>query len=656
MPLPTDPNTPRPSAQRPAQVLLNSPLAASSRMLGLRASRRPRPRLAWRRVTALVCSLLIHILFLLGFTFVEDWEVPPGPDTPAKLQAHFIELPDLAPPPPPKGEPPRQVGPVHQGHAAPRAGAQHTANAAAHRAPHAPHAPAVAAKAVAVAPAKVAAAPIPPPSVPRPAPTPKLQPVPVANQPPPVNLSKPTLQPPVPPRFQPQPVRPPQVEGNQPMLPPPSLALPAVPPQSQPAVTPPTMALDRVAPDSQAPAIAQPAHVDLPAAPPAPDLQAVPLPAQVAPQVSLQTSLDAPAPDAPSHLSKVQAPAPIEAQEQPLAAIPQSASATPSIAPSPKATVEITSDQSATTIGKLAPVALPPGESTPASSQASATASSTATDNAASEEATGKTSESAASGVSTAPNATPEGSDNAHPGEPQGTTSASDMAAVHGNGPTTSHGLGHATSGNPGKGQGALPGTQPGAGIAGAGAASASQATPNKVPEFIQLKPSGDTAVMRHNVNSVKYQATRFDPYWTPPGESTVDTALRHAAEKTTVQHTFHLPLGIRIKCSVTPLIPVSLLGCGNADQPPPAVAQKSYDRLNLPSLPGGSVPSVSPAASATAAAPAHVALNNDAQCAAARIAGGPMPPGCPPTEPVVKGYVPAASASSWVPASDQFH
>jgi hypothetical protein len=652
MPLPTDPNAPRPAAQRPAQVLLNSPLAAAPRMLGLRASRRPPPRLAWRRVLALACSLLIHILFLLGFSFEADWELQQGMNTPAKMQARFIELPDLAPPPPPKGAPPRQTGPVHQGHAATSPGTQHTTSAAARRAPRSP---AVATKAVAVAPAKVAAAPVPPPSVPQPAPVPQLQPVPVANQPPPVNLTKPTLQPPVPPKFQPQPMRAPQTEGNQPMLPPPSLALPQVPPQSPPAITPPTVALEHVATDTQAPAIVQAAHVDLPAAPPAPELQAVPLPAQAAPQVSLQTSVNLPAPDVPQHLSKVQAPAPIEAQEPPLAAIPQSAPATPSVMPSPKATVEISNDASLTTISQPAPVALPPGESTPATDQASA-AESTSTTASASNEAAGKANESAAADVSSAPNANPQGSDNAHPGEQQGVTNATDTAAVHGNGPPSSHGLGHATSGEAGKGEGSLPGTQAGASIAGAPTPSPNQAAPNTVPEFVQLKPTGDTAVMRHNVNGVKYQATRFDPYWTPPGESSVDTALRHAAEKTTVQHTFHLPLGIRIKCSVTPLIPVSLLGCHNADQPPPAVAQKSYDRLNLPNLPGGSVPDVSPASSATAPAPAHVVLDNSAQCAAARVAGGPLPPGCPPTEPVVKGYAPAASSSSWVPASDQFH
>ena len=656
MPPPTEPDTPKPFAQRPAQVLRNSPLAAAPHMLGLRASRRPQERFVWRRVAALVGSLLLHLLVLLfGITFVSDWQ-PQGIDTPAKMQARFIELPDLAPPPPPRGEPPRQAGPVHRGHAA---GARHSASAAAHRAPRTP---AIAAKAVAVAPAKVVAAPVPSPSVPQPAPAPKLQPVPVTNQPPSGSLVKPTLQPPVPPKFQPQPMRAPQPEGNQPMLPPPSLALPTVPTQAQPTVAPPTVALDRVVPDTQAPAIVQAAQVALPAAPPVPALQSVPLPVQAAPQVTLQTALHAPALDASRHLPAVQAPAPVEAQAPSLAAIPQSASVKPGVTPLPKAAVGIATDATLTTLGQPSPVALPPGESTPATGEPSTTPS--AADKA-SNAAAGKAGESAARDVSTAPNATPNGSDDAQPGESNGSTQASDIAAVHGNGPVTSHGLGHATRGEAGKGDtGALPGKPTGAGIASAGASPSSPATPGKVPEFIQLKPSGDTAVMRHNVDGVKYEATRFNPYWTPLGESSVDTALRHAVDKTMVQHTFHLPRGIRIKCSFSPLKlleQVSLhsmgqIGCGNADPPPPALAQKYYDRLNLSNLPGGSVPAVAPAPSASSAAASHVVLNDDAQCATARVASGPLPPGCAPDGPVVKGYAPAASSSSWVPASDQFH
>jgi hypothetical protein len=649
MPLPTDPNAPRPPAQRPAQVLLNSPLAASSHMLNQQARKRQRPPVLWRRVFALAGSLLVHLVFLFAFILGPAWEPPPVGEAPAaQLKLRFIKLPDLAPPPPPKGEPPRQAGPVHQGHAATNPGVRRSAGAAARPAP------AVAEQAQAVPPAKAVAAPPPPPSLPQPAPVPQLQPVPLANQPPPVNLPKPTLQPPVPPKFQPQPVRAPQAEGNRPMPPPPSLALPTLPPQAPPTIAPPSVALDRVAPNTVAPAIAQPMHVDLPAAPPAPELQAVPLPAQVAPQVSLQTTLNAPAPNAPRQLPKLQAPAPVEAAEQPLAAVPQTAPATPSVTPAPKATLEIANEQTLTRISQPAPVALSPAESTPAPANASTTAPATA----APSEVAGKTGETVAPDASTAPNANPQGSDNARPGEPQGSSSASETAGVRGNGPPSSHGLGHATTGAAGKGEGKQPGAHEGAGTAGAGEQPSGQA-PGSVPEYVQLKPTGDTNVMRHKIPGVGYKPTRFDPYWTPPGESSVDTAIRHVVEKgeAATEHTFHLPRGIRIKCAVVPVFPFIMYSCGNADQPPPAAAQKVYDRLNLPAVAGGSVPSVPPPApAASAAAPARVVLDNRVQCAEARVAGGLMPPGCQPTEPVVKGRVPATSSSSWVPASDQFH
>jgi hypothetical protein len=637
MPLPRDPNAARPPAQRPAQVLLNSPLAASSRMLNQRARRRPRPPVLWRRVLALAGSLLVHLLFLFAFILGPAWEPPPvGEAPPAKLKLRFIELPDLAPPPAPKGTPPRRTGPVHQGHVAVQGARRRTATAA-----HpVPRPPAVAARAVPAPSAKAAAAPVPPRSLPRPAPAPKLQPVPLADRPPPVSLPKPALQPLAPPKFQPQPVRAPQAEGNQPMPPPPSLAMPKLPPQAPPVIAPPSVALDRMAPDTAAPAITQPVHVDLPAAPPAPELQAVPLPAPAAPRVNLQATLSAPAPAAPQHLPQVQAPAAVPAEQQPLAAIPLAAPAAPSVTPAPKATLEIANDQTPIRISQPAPVALSPGENAPAPAGAS-------------NEAAATPDEAAAPDISTAPEANPQGSDHARPGEPQGVGESVDTATVHGNGPPASHGLGHATAGAAGKDEGEQAGVHEGA---AAGTQPPGQA-PGSVPEYIQLKPTGNTTVMRHNVDGVRYTPTRFDPYWTPEGESSVDTALRHAAEKTTVEHTFHLPRGIRIKCVAMPLVPVALLGCGNADPPPAPVAQKVYDRLNLPAAPGGSVPSMPPPApAASAAAPAHVALDNSVQCAEARVTGGPPPPGCPPTGAVVKGYAPAASSSSWAPASDQFH
>jgi hypothetical protein len=58
------------------------------------------------------------------------------------------------------------------------------------------------------------------------------------------------------------------------------------------------------------------------------------------------------------------------------------------------------------------------------------------------------------------------------------------------------------------------------------------------------------------------------------------------------------------------------------------------------------------------AKAPASpILLDNTVQCANARVAGGPLPPGCTSAinAPSKAPPGPARSSSSWVPASDQF-
>ncbi|WP_049623275.1 hypothetical protein [Frateuria defendens] len=51
------------------------------------------------------------------------------------------------------------------------------------------------------------------------------------------------------------------------------------------------------------------------------------------------------------------------------------------------------------------------------------------------------------------------------------------------------------------------------------------------------------------------------------------------------------------------------------------------------------------------------VAMSRNAKCAAARVSGGPLPPGCGSSVPVIRTLpAPARASSSWVPASDQFH
>jgi len=241
--------------------------------------------------------------------------------------------------------------------------------------------------------------------------------------------------------------------------------------------------------------------------------------------------------------------------------------------------------------------------------------------------------------ASTAPNATPQGSETANPGQPNGVApSQNENNGTQGTQPSPSPGTGNNTAGEQG---GGTPGT------------------PNGT--YIQLKPRGDTQIMSHNTNLPRYNPTRFDKYWTPEGESSVDTALRHAVEKTTVKHTFNLPQGVRIECQVMPLLPSSLFGCHNPDPPAKPLDKKIYDRLNLPSQ-NASIPKTEAVPAASSSAPAApVVLDNSAECAAARVSGGPLPPNCPrdtftPVQPIKPVGAPPPKSGSWVPASDQFH
>jgi hypothetical protein len=161
---------------------------------------------------------------------------------------------------------------------------------------------------------------------------------------------------------------------------------------------------------------------------------------------------------------------------------------------------------------------------------------------------------------------------------------------------------------------------------------------------------------MSHGAPNIGYQPTRFAGDWTPEGESSIDTALRHAVEKTTVKHVFHLPRGVRVGCKVSPLFPSALFGCGAADPPPKPASEAVHERLDLAPVKPLAAPAPAPAQSV--AAPAPIQLDNAALCAAARLSGGPPPPDCaaPATTAPPATRLPAPASSSWVPASDQFH
>jgi len=660
------------SADRPARVLMNSPLAVS-RVLAYRRRTRVKPDDRAGRIVGLVGTMLVHVVFLLVFVLGPPYELePPPPSTEPVLRVRLIDKPEPPPPPPVRGTPPREVGPRHQASRAPSR-QRTTRVAAATAAPQlarvevampAPTPPTVTPPAPAKAPApRPPAAPEPPVSLPMPAPTPDLQPVPLAGEPPRVTLPTPTLQPPRPPAFQPELARAPQEEGNQPMPPPASLALPTVPAQAPPSVSAPSLAITVATTRPDAPPSVRPLPVTVAAAPPVPEMQAVPLPAQPSPQINLQATLSAPAPVVPRQATRVQAPA-IEVAEAELEAVPQTTLTRPDLAP-PQATAVTVQD-----VRKALAAAQPPAlarpqlseqpadtAASPADTQAATVA--TAADATAPAAASAPAADSAVPAasnadssegrhdVSTAPEASAQGSDTATPGRPD----AVDQAA-----PTASNtGVPAPVPGQASTRQGA--GASHGEGQPGGDQAGAAQGEKNgALGDYVQLKPHGDTEVMSHRLPTITYEATSFDKYWAPKNESAIDTALRRAVEKTTVKHTFNLPRGVRVECGGSVLLPIALLSCHNPDPAAKPAAQEVYQRLNVPATTTG-IPSV-PAAPATAARPpAPVVLTNDAQCAAARVAGGPLPPGCESAlAPGPRPLRPAPSSSSWVPASDQFH
>jgi len=642
--------------------MLNSPLAAASRARVYHQRTRQRPRERGLHAIAAIGALLVHIVFLFSFVLGPAYEVKLLPESKQQfLQVRLIEPSEPPPPPPVRGTPPKEHGPRHQGRSSQpspsseRSAYMQVAVAAAPAPATATPVLAKVAKPHAPTP-KPKAAPPPPVSLPKPAPTPELQSIPLASEAPPVVLPTPTLQPPVPPKFQPESVRKPQLEGNQPLPPPASLALPEVPPQSLPPISVSSIALNAEVPKTAAPVSVAPAHAEMPAAPPLPELQPIPLPAQPSPSVNLQTSMSVPTPTVPNEKPQVQAPA-IEVAEAELEAVPLTPAPpahTEAQAPSVKIEVADTARtpaiQPSIERPQLSkPVAITTAAPTTTTASKPAQSSSPAAIEQPASHETNPSPGDLSSGrdVSRAPNATPQGSDTATPGEPNGVVAAPEAdtgkstAAVS---PKTGQG---SDKGGAGKQQGT---GQPGGNQPGADQGEKH----GELGGYVQLKPRGDTSIMSHGTPNIGYQATRFDRDWTPEGESSIDTALRHAVEKTTVKHTFHLPRGVRVECAVMPLLPMSLFGCKNPDPPAKPLDAKVYERLHL--APANPVASPAPAASSAAPTP-MIKFDNSAECAAARVAGGPPPPGCEGIVlPVKPSGAPASSSSSWVPASDQFH
>ncbi|MGA0588612.1 hypothetical protein ACO2Q2_16010 [Dyella sp. KRB-257] len=658
--------------------MLESPREAAERARVYRRGTRQKPRDRGLRAVALIGSLLLHLVVLIGAVLGPAYVPPPLPEHPGDaLQVRLIEKKKDEPPPPPpvRGTPPKERGPVHRGSAARVAMRTAWADAAT---PALPAVPAVepvpvptlqppvidvSRRSSVPAPQKAVAAPPPPLSLPAPAPTPELAPVPLAAAPPTITLDTPPAAKPVPPAFQPEPPRKPQLEGNRPIPPPASLALPELPAQAPPTFAPPTVALDPRVPPAVAPASVVLAHPQVAAAaPPVPELQPMPLPAQAAPQVKLQPQISAPAPIVvATERPRVQAPAiTVAAAEPQLEAVPVAplapslieqprapASAAPKLdLPAPAAAIAVARPAIAPAPAAEAPKPAAPATA-PAASAAPAIEKSAANQVPASApvaaEARAADRPSAAVGerdASTAPDATPQGSDTATPGSPTGKEPSTPVIGPDGS----------LVLPAPGQGTGS---SEPAGSTAGNAATGASSGQPG---DYIQLKPHGDVQIMEHRAPNLGYKPTRFEQDWAPEGESSIDTALRHAVEKTTMKHTFHLPRGVRIECVAMPLFPMALFGCHNPDPPAKPLTRQIYQRLNLPSVPLAPPPPA-PAVSVAKPAAAPILLDNSVQCATARIAGGPLPPGCAATgnAPPKPLATPARASSSWVPASDQF-
>lgn len=639
MPLPpADKPSDSPANAHPV-VMLRSPREAAAQAIVYRRRRAERPRDRGLRIAGMVGALLVHLLVLFGAILGPAYDLQEPQLKSAPLQVRLIDKPEPPPPPPVRGTPPKQIGPRHRG-SAPTVAARPSGRAPATQ-PQPAAAPDIPVITVTAPKATIriaqAAAPSPPLALPNPKPAPDIAPVPLAGAPPQINLDTPPSVRPVPPKFQPEPVRKAQLEGNRPMPSPPSLAMPAMPAQAPPPIAAPSLALDRVVPPANQP----PSTVTLvrpqPAvAPAAPQVEPIPLPAQAAPAINLAPQVSAPTPVVPRERPQVQAPS-IQLAEPQLAAVPLDTTKAPiteqpaapaievSKAASPAPSITLAQPQVA-----IAP-STEPAQAPATQEAASATRNSATPGNAATPEST----------PSSAPDATPQGSESGNPGAREGATESASRTGA----PAPRTGVGN------GQGEGKQGKAQPGA---------AEGAEHGRLGSYIQLKPHGDTDIMEHRAPDIGYRPTRFEDAWAPEGESSIDTALRHAVEKTTVRHTFHLPRGVRINCKISPLFPIGLFGCGGD---PPAKAAKDpelYKRLDLaPAKPLDPTASASAATAQSAPVPAApIHLDNAAQCAAARVSGGPLPPGCPnegrsSVRPLPS---PAAPSSSWVPASDQFH
>ena len=560
MSLPTDPAAPE-LPLSPRRVLMESPLAVAGWIRSRRLQREGGVTMRGQRWIALFGTLLMHMVFLAIFVLGPpyDWE-PPQSEPEQYLQVRLIEADELPPPPPPAPNTlPKQLGPRHQGRAATAAattpsrapGAGQTARperSAAASAPLAPTAPSPQAAPV----RRPVAAPLPSVSLPTPAPMPQLQPVPLAGQPPSVALAMPSLQPPAPPKFQPQPVRPVRDEGQQPVLPPPSLALPEVPAATLPPVMTPSIALRVEPPRMDTPASVSALRAQVPAAPPVPDMQPVPLPAATCAHGGAAGAIER---AGASRCARCAAGAGAGAEDGRGATAsgpgPSRRRGTRQHPARRRQDHRAGRDRGATHAshhaGRRATRSAANRRCACAAATHTVAATRCSTDASAghcARDARGRarlerpTSAPAAAepDVSTAPDATPQGRDDAVLGSPAATATSTPGAATGAASARAAGAPSNQATGDHEQGPGKLAGqnlpqtNNPARRKANAAARRAITSSCNRV-----ATPRSCIAARQYRV-----QAHAVRGRWTPYGESSLDTALRRAVEKTTVEHTFH--------------------------------------------------------------------------------------------------------------------
>jgi hypothetical protein len=661
------PNTLPPDSERPdaAPSLPVSPREAAMGALVYRRRLREKPSPSGRRIAGWVGSILVHVLFLFGMILGPAYDVlppPPEPEHPDALQVRLIDKPP-PPVPPVRGTP--STAPVATVKrttkwSTPASRAARGSHAAAVATARAPSPPAVAAPAAPPPKVKPAPKPVaPPPSVaavaerpltqPKaPPPQPDLEKVPLPTQAPPdlaMDTPRPVV---VPPRFQPEPVRRAQAEGSAPMPPPASLAIPPTP-AAQMAVTPtpPAITSERTTPVPTTAitlATVPRPEVEESAAPPTP--QESPLP-QVAPEPA------APTPD----LAVDTRPVPPKVSVQVVTAPPVASEAELEAVPLPDAVAKPTVSAPVAAVDKpaaQAPAVSPGDMQRPVAGMDTApSAPGQAPGDTGAGQSTAQASASQGKQGDSKPSGTVEGvsAGKASPGDANVAGSNTPGAAQE--------------SGKPGAAKGVDEGDR----LTGAngtsnrsdGVVGGEGNKTGQVGAYTELKPRGNLVTQNGARVHIDYKATRFDGAWTPKGESSVDTALRHGVEATTVKFTVPLPRGIRIDCQAGPgnaggkgmnAISLFTLGCGG--EPPPKPANPDATAKNQTMAPAKPLAENLPPANSATVAAAPVALDNTPLCTTARITGGPLPPGC---EPSIKINVPAAppASGSWVPASDQF-